>query len=136
MAAIGSRSRFMVQSIFGSRGVVIAGNWYPTSHLASLARRRGPWYPMGWWRSVYDRVSRVLAYTTSPRAKLDSDRYWLSLVLDNGTPERPWPTTKSMCSKVAWFRARNSIEIGVAAPLPTSSLHVARAGNTKLDRYP
>ena len=50
-----------------------AGNWCPTSHLASLARRRGPWYPVGWWRSVHDSVSPVLACMTSYRAKLVSD---------------------------------------------------------------
>ena len=32
-----------------------------------------PWYPVGWWRSWYDRVSRVPTYRTSPRAKLESD---------------------------------------------------------------
>ena len=31
-------------------------------------------YPVGWWRSGYDRVSRVLAYTIGPRAKLQPDR--------------------------------------------------------------
>ena len=51
------------------------GNWCPTSHVVSLARRRGPWYPMGWWRSMPDRVSRVLVCMTSPCAKLKSDRY-------------------------------------------------------------
>ena len=29
---------------------------------------------VGWWRSLHDRVSRVLACKTSPRAKLESDR--------------------------------------------------------------
>ena len=67
---------------------------------------------------------------------LESDRYWWSLVLDNGTPERPWPITRSMCSKARWFRARNSVDRGVAAPLPSNSLLVARAGNVELDRYP
>ena len=52
-----------------------AGNKCPTSHLASLARRRGPRYPVGWWRFLQDRVSRELACKTSPRAKLESDRY-------------------------------------------------------------
>ena len=42
----------------------------------------------GRWHSVYDRVSRMPAYTASPRAKLVSERYWRSLVLDNGTLER------------------------------------------------
>ena len=75
-----------------------------------------PWGPVGWWRSSHDRVSRVPTCETSPRAKLESDRYWRSLVLDNGTPERPWPTTTSMCSKAAWFRAQNSVDRGVATP--------------------
>ena len=35
------------------------------------------------------RVSRVLAYQTSPRAKLESDRGDGAGLLDNGTPERP-----------------------------------------------
>ena len=52
-----------------------AENWCATSHLASLVRRRGPWYPVGLWRSLHARVSRVLACKTSPRAKLKSDRY-------------------------------------------------------------
>ena len=34
-----------------------------------------PWGPVGWWRSLHDRVSRVPACKTSPRAKLESDRY-------------------------------------------------------------
>ena len=58
-----------------------------------------PWGPVGWRRSSHDRVSRVPACESSPRAKLESDRYWWSLVLDYGTPERPWPTTMSMRSK-------------------------------------
>ena len=40
--------------------------------------------------------SRVPACMTSPRTKLVSDRYWWSLVLNNGTPKRPWPTL-SLC---------------------------------------
>ena len=34
-----------------------------------------PWGPVGWRRSSHDRVSRVPAYESSPRAKLESDRY-------------------------------------------------------------
>ena len=34
-----------------------------------------PWDPVGWWRSMHHRVSRVLACVTSPCAKLESDRY-------------------------------------------------------------
>ena len=41
----------------------------------------------------------VPACKPSLRAMLESDRYWWSLVLDYGTPERPWPTTMSMRSK-------------------------------------
>ena len=41
------RNGRVVQSILGSRDLVTARNWYPTSHLASLARRRGLWYPVG-----------------------------------------------------------------------------------------
>ena len=65
---------------------------------------------------MYDRMSRVLVYTSSPRAKLESDRCWRNMVLDYGTPERPWPNTMPMCSKAAWFRARNSVDRGVAPP--------------------
>ena len=35
----------------------------------------GPWYPVGWWQSSHDRVSREPACEISPRAKLESDRY-------------------------------------------------------------
>ena len=34
-----------------------------------------PWGPVGWRRSSHDRVSRVSACESSPRAKLESDRY-------------------------------------------------------------
>ena len=34
-----------------------------------------PWGPVGWRRSSHDRVPRVLACESSPRAKLESDRY-------------------------------------------------------------
>ena len=34
-----------------------------------------PWGPVGWWQSLHDRVSRVPACKTSPRAKLESGRY-------------------------------------------------------------
>ena len=37
------------------------------SLLASLARSHGPRYPVGWWRSPHDRVSREPACETSPR---------------------------------------------------------------------
>ena len=33
------------------------------------------WGPVGWRRSSHDRVSRVPACESSPRAKLESDRY-------------------------------------------------------------
>ena len=69
------RNGRVVQLILRSRELVTAGNWWPTSRLALRARRRGPWYSVGWWQSVYDMVSRVPAYTTGPRAKLVSDRY-------------------------------------------------------------
>ena len=95
-----------------------------------------PWDPVDWWRSLHDRVSRVLACMTSPRAKLESDRYWWSLVLDIGTLERPWPTTKSMCSKAEWFPSPKLGGQGSGAPPPSSILPVARAGNAELDRYP
>ena len=67
-------ARRVVQSILGSREVVTAENWCPIPNLTSLVRRYGPWCPVGWWRSWYDRVSRVPAYLTGPRAKLESDR--------------------------------------------------------------
>ena len=94
-----------------------------------------PWGPVGWWRSLHDRVSRVPACKSSPRAKLESDRYWWSLILGNGTPERPWPTTTSMCSKAAWFRAQNSVDSGSSDP---PSEHQSPRGvrrNVELDRY-
>ena len=34
-----------------------------------------PWGPVGWRRSSHDKVSRVPACESSPRAKLESDRY-------------------------------------------------------------
>ena len=40
-----------------------------------------PWGPVGWWQSLHDRVSRVPACKTSPRAKLGSnatDGAWYS----------------------------------------------------------
>ena len=52
-----------------------AENWCPTSLLALLVRIRGPRYPVGWRRSMHDRVSREPACKSSPRAKLESDRY-------------------------------------------------------------
>ena len=67
---------------------------------------------------------------TSPRAKLVSDRYWPSLVLDNGPPERPWPNPKSMCFKAAWFRDRNSVDRSVAAS-PLASASTWRAGTRR-----
>ena len=47
----------LVQLILGSSERSTAGKWCSMSHLASLARRRGPWYPVGWRQSLYDRVS-------------------------------------------------------------------------------
>ena len=105
----------MVQSVLGSREIVTAENWCPMPHLTTLVRRHGPWYPVGRWQSWYDRVSRVPTYQTDPLAKLKSDEAGLP---DNQTPEQPWPTTKAMCSKAAWFRARNLVERGVAPPPP------------------
>ena len=64
----------MVQPFLGSRGVSTVENWCPMSHLTALVRRYGTWYPVGWWRSRYDRMSRVLAYQTGLRAKLESER--------------------------------------------------------------
>ena len=47
--------------------------------LTMSALTRGPekwaWGPVGWWRSMNDRVTRVPTCMTSPRAKLESDRY-------------------------------------------------------------
>ena len=74
MTLLGARSRIMVQPILGSRGVPTAENWCPISHLTALVRRYGPWYSVDWWRSRYDRLSRVLAYQTGIRAKLESER--------------------------------------------------------------
>ena len=37
--------------------------------------RPWPWGPVGWWRSLHDRVYRGPACKPSPRAKLESDRY-------------------------------------------------------------
>ena len=85
---------------------------------------------------VHDRVSWGPACKPSLCAKLESDRYWWSLVLDNGTPERPWPTTMSMRNKALWFRFQNSAYRSVATSFPSNSLLVARAGNVGSDRYP
>ena len=64
---------YTVQLAPGSRERSTTEIWCPISHLTTLARRHGPWYPMGRWQSWYDRVSRVPTYQTSPRAKLESD---------------------------------------------------------------
>ena len=77
-------------------------------------------------------LSLALAYTTSPREKTELDRVDGAGLLDNGTPERPCRTTKSMCSKAAWFRARNLVDREVAVSLLCSSLPVSRDGNTSL----
>ena len=34
-----------------------------------------PWGPVGWWRYMHGRASRVPACMTIPSAKLESDRY-------------------------------------------------------------
>ena len=44
--------------------------WCP---MPVLTRGPEPRYPVGWWRSWYDRLARVATYRTSPRAKLESD---------------------------------------------------------------
>ena len=49
-------------------------NWCSMPLLTLLVRRHGQWYPVGWWRSWDDRVSRVLTSQTSPRAKLVTGR--------------------------------------------------------------
>ena len=92
--------------------------------ILTIGPETWPWGPVGWWRSLHDRVSRGPACKPSPRAKLESDRYWWSLFLDNGTPERPWPTTTSMRSKAYWFRAQNSAYRSVATSLPSNSFLV------------
>ena len=52
----------VVQTILGSKEPSRVENWCPMTILALLERRRGLWYPVGWWQSWYDRVSPVLAY--------------------------------------------------------------------------
>ena len=49
------------------------------------------------------------------------------VLLDNGTQAQSWPTTiRHMCSKAAWFRARNSVDRSVAASPPQASASVCR----------
>ena len=60
------------------------------------------------------------------------ERDHLITELRSGRDRRPL----SLCSKAAWFGARNSMDKGVAAALPSSSLLVVRVGNTELDCYP
>ena len=60
----------VIQSILGLREVVTAENWCPIPHLTVF----GPEvWSVGRWRSWYDRVSRMPAYQTCLRAKLESD---------------------------------------------------------------
>ena len=58
--------------------------------------------------------------------------------LDHGLPERPWPTTTSMCPKAAWFRARNSAYRSVAASPPPPEYQPPRGARSQaeFDRYP
>ena len=58
------------------------------SHLVLLARRHGPWYPVGHWRSWYKRVFRILAYQSGPRAKLESDCVDGAALLDSNKQEK------------------------------------------------
>ena len=54
-------------------------SWPPVDTVSLVNLTSGletwPWGPVGWWRSLHDRVSRVPACKSSPRTKLESDRY-------------------------------------------------------------
>ena len=54
---------------FGSREHITTHIWCPMSILTTW-----PSYPVGRWRSQYDRVSRVPTYQTGPGTKLESAR--------------------------------------------------------------
>ena len=86
-----------------------------TSTLASLARGRGPWYPIYQIRSWYDRVSPVPNLPDRTSRKVGTRPGRSNLVFDNGSAVRPWPVSKSMCSKAERFRGRNSVNMSVTA---------------------
>ena len=78
------------------------------------------------WQGVSS--TRLHDQSSSSRAKLESDRCWWSLVLDNGTLRLSGSEPKT------WWT-------GECPPPPTprppsNSLFVARVGNVELDRYP
>ena len=63
-----------LSSLLDSRGHGPLRIQCPMSTLTS-GPETWPWGPVGWGRSLHDRVSRVPASKLSPRAKLESDRY-------------------------------------------------------------
>ena len=93
-----------------------------------------PWSPVGWWQSLHDRVSRVLACKTSSRAKLESDATdgaWYSITaLLSGRDRRQCLCVLRRSGSEHKTRGQWS-----GSPLPSNSLFVAFAGNVELDRY-
>ena len=95
-----------------------------------------PWDPVGWGRSLHDRVSRGLACKPSPRAKLESDPTdgaWSSTTALLSGRDRP----RCLCVlRLSGSEPETRRTGSVATSLPSNSLLVARAGNVELDRYP
>ena len=95
-----------------------------------------PWGPVGWGRSLHDRVSRGPACKPSPRAKLESDATygaWSSTTALLSRRDRP----RCLCVlRLSGSEPETRRTGSVATSLPSNSLLVARAGNVELDRYP
>ena len=96
-----------------------------------------PWGPVGWWRSLHDRVSRGPACKPSPRAKLESDRYtdgaWsLTTALLSGR-DRP----RCLCVlRLSGSEPKTRRTGARRPPSQAAASSLARAGNVGIDRYP
>ena len=105
------------------------------SHLASLARRRGPRYPVAGGdpcmaRCLESSLARpVLARSWSQTA---TDGAWFSTTAILSDRDRP--LRLCVLRPRGWFRAQNSVYISVATSPPRISLSVA-CWKAELDRY-
>ena len=88
-----------------------------------------PWGPVGWGRSLHDRVSRGPACKPSPRAKLESEKFTdgalsSTTTLLSGRDRPRWLCVLRLSGSEPETRRTGS----VATSLPSNSLLVARAG--------
>ena len=94
-----------------------------------------PWGPVGWRRSSHDRVSRVPACESSPRAKLESETTDGAWYFDY---RHSWMALTPRCLCVQGLVVQSSPKLGyrgVAKPFRATASSLARAGSLGLDNH-